>query len=455
VRQPFAVLALLALAGCSAAPAYRQPALDPPQRWLAAGEAPANAQVLAGELDAPREWWKALRDPTLDELMAIAQRENFDLQRAQARLREARAARTVAASRLQPQVDGALQASRGNTDRPGFEDEVSLFDAAFDARWEIDLFGANAGRVRASEALNDAAEQDVADVLLSLRAEVARNYVELRGVQSRLALARDTLQARRDTLRLVSDLRRAGLKSELDVTQARAQVLAVEAQIPLLATGVTAAARRIDTLLGRAPGTLEAQLVAPAAVPSAREPAVLDEPTAILARRPDLRRAERDLAAADALAGAAVADLYPKVTLGGLFGWRGEPISGPIWSLAAGATAPLFNGGRLRAEVEAADARKQQRYFAYRQLALLALEDVEVSLSAYASAGRNLEALDRLVGNQDEQLALAQERYRRGLSPFIDVLDAQRSLYAAQSERAVAQAELAKAYVALNKAVGG
>src|SRR5262249_7546335 len=177
---------------------------------------------------------------------------------------------------------------------------------------------------------------------------------------------------------------------------------------------------------------------------------------AIIARRPDLRRAERELAAATALTAAATADLYPKVSLSALFGFRylsGD--AGSIWGLSAGALAPIFNAGGLNAEVAAADGRTQQVYAGYRQNVLAAFEEVEVSLTSYVNAKSDLEALDTLVENETRRLTLATERYTRGLSPFIDVLDAQRSLFAAQSDRVIAQSELANSYVALNKAVGG
>ena len=177
----------------------------------------------------------------------------------------------------------------------------------------------------------------------------------------------------------------------------------------------------------------------------------------VIARRPDLRLAERELSAASALTQAAKADLYPSVSLGGLFGFR-SVASGPaglIWTIAGVLTAPLINFGRLEAQVDIANARGEQSYFAFRQAVLLALEEVETTLTAYVNAWRNVESLDDLVGNEQRKLALAEERYRKGLSPFIEVLDAQRSLYTAQTDRVTAQAELSRGYIALNKAVGG
>jgi outer membrane protein, multidrug efflux system len=458
--RPLALLPLVVLlAACATGPRYKMPAPDPPDVWVAAADASTErGRVAAGPREAvARDWWKDLGDPVLDELMDVAARENFDLKLALARVQEARASRAATAARLYPEVNGAAAASRGNNAFFGQERPLTVSEAAFDATWEADLFGANRSRVSASDAIAGAASYNAAAVLLSLRAEVARNYVELRAAQNRLVLALDTVRARRDTAGLVRSLRAAGLRSELDVTQAETQALALEAQIPPLRTAVTASARRIDTLVGRNPGSFEAELAATKAVPLPEAPAVLDQPAAVIARRPDLERASRELAAATALSGAAVADLYPKVSLGGLFGVRNISALGGlgIWSLAAGAVMPIFNAGRLQAEVDAADARQQQAYFAYRQAVLAALEEVEVSVVAYVNADRNRRVLDVLVENEANKLALAEERYRRGLSPFIDVLDAQRSLFSAQTDRVSAEAEVAKGYVALNKALGG
>jgi NodT family efflux transporter outer membrane factor (OMF) lipoprotein len=449
---------LAMIAGCAVGSEYRKPEAGTPTGWMASGIEGSAEKVVTGRLaETDRAWWTLLGDPTLDRLMQAAERENFDLKRARARVLEARASRRASAAQLYPEVGARASAARGNALVIGPDQTLSLYEAAFDASWEVDLFGATRRRVEASDALARAAEEGAADVLLTLRAEVARNYIELRAAQNRLDLAFDTLRARRDTVALVTALRTAGLRSGLDVTQAETQTLALQAQIPTLQTAVTAAARRLDTLLGRTPGTLEAELASAAPVPVAREVAVLDEPAAVIARRPDLKRAERELAAATALTAAANADLYPKLSLGGLYGYRnlsGLPGS-TIWSLGAGATWSLINFGRLEAQVDAADARRQQVYFAYRQAVLAALEDVELSLTGFVNAARNLRALEVLVENEQSKLALAEERYRRGLSPFIDVLDAQRSLYAAQTDRVGAEAEQVKGYVALNKALGG
>lgn len=459
MRALIVVLAAISLAACSAGRDYVRPDASAPPDWIAArGPTAVSGQVIGGRIeDAPRAWWKGFADPALDRLIETAEAQNLDLKRARARVLEARAGRVAAAARLYPEINLTPTAARGNSGQIGSERTVSYFENAFDARWEADIFGATSRRVEAADARAQAAAEGEADVLLTLRAEVARNYVELRAAQNRLALALETLRARRDTAALVKTLRTAGLRSDLDVAQAETQALSLAAQVPTLETAVIAAARRLDTLLGRSPGTTEAALTDTAPVPVARTPTVLDEPASVIARRPDLKRAERELAAATALTAAATGDLYPRVALGALFGFRdvAQGPSGLIWSLAGGLVAPLVNFGRLEAQVDMADARRQQSYLTYRQSVLLALEEVETTLTAYLNSGRNAKSLDVLVSNEERKLALAEERYRKGLSPFIEVLDAQRSLYAAQSDRVIAAAELSRGYITLNKALGG
>ncbi|HSD60857.1 MAG TPA: TolC family protein, partial [Burkholderiales bacterium] len=268
------------LAGCVTAPKFDALPPKTPENWIAPEpEAPDTARLIAGgSREAAPPWWMALGDPLLDALIAEAERENFDLKRARARVLEARSRADAAGARLYPEVNAVVTGSRGNTANPGLDRAQSLFDAAFDARWEVDLFGANRSRADAEDALAQGAEQGAADVLITLRAEVARSYVELRGAQNRLALALDTLRVRRETADLVRSLRAAGLRSELDVAQAESQVLAVEAQIPPLRAAVDIAAWRVDTLLGQPPGTFQSRLAAAGPVPVAERPAVLDAP---------------------------------------------------------------------------------------------------------------------------------------------------------------------------------
>ncbi len=457
-RPGWMLPALALLGGCAVAPPYVAPGLDAPGDWTAAAKAAhaAPSHETPGT-HTPRSWWQELEDPLLEQLMLEATTRNFDLQFARARILEARASHAIAAAALAPGITGSTRTGRRNTEPLGREQSTSLFEATFDAHWELDLFGGSAARVQAAQASESSLAYEAQSVLLTLRAEVARNYIDLRTAQRRRGLALDTLAASRTLAELTGSLRDAGLRTELDAAQARSLVLSLETRLPRLDTATAAAIRRIETLLGHPPGSLDEILAAPRPVPMAARPAILDSPAQVLARRPDVQRAERRLAAAASLHRAAVADLYPKVSVGALFGIRdtsGNASLG-IGALSAGLVAPIFNAGRLRAERQAAEARSEQAHLAYRHAVLKALEDVEVSLVAYGNADRNRRVLDRLVSNEAHRLALAQARYRRGIAPFSDVLEAQRTLYAAQEEQADADAEVARGYVALAKSIGG
>jgi NodT family efflux transporter outer membrane factor (OMF) lipoprotein len=454
VRRGLLLLAVVAVPGCSVTAPVPLIEIAAPERWLAA-ELSASAPVQPAP--TTREWWRHFGDPALEALISAADDGNLDLQRARARVLEARAARKAGAAALRPEVAVNGTAARSNARRLGFDNPVSYFETAFDAAWEIDVFGATAHRVEAADRLAQSADAGAADVRLSLRAEVARNYIELRAAQQRLRLAQAMLDSRRESAALVAALQKTGLRSELDLAQAEAPALALQAAVPSLQTAIVAAARRLDTLLGQPPGAVAAQLASPAVLPVADAAPLLDEPAAVIARRPDLRRAERELAASGSLAAAATADFYPRLTLGSLAGYR-DIASGPaglIWTLAAGLAAPVYNSGRLEAQSSAAGARLQQRELAYRQAVLSALEEVEVALAGYFNARRHVAALDLQIETERRRLMLAGERFRRGISSFSDVLEAQRALYAAETERVDAVSTQSRAYIAVNKAMGG
>jgi multidrug efflux system outer membrane protein len=454
VRRALPLLLAAVLTGCTAVQPQPPVVMAAPDHWQAAhgvAAGSASGAVVAGE------WWRQFGDPALDALIAAVDAGNLDLQRARARVFEARAARNASAARLRPEVTLDASAVRSNARRLGFDNPVSLFEAAFDAGWEVDLFSATANRVEAAQRMAQSAEAAASDVRLTLRAEVARSYIELRAAQQRLRLAQDTLRSQRETALLVSALQAAGLRSELDLAQAESPVRALEAAIPALETAIVSASRRLDTLIGQVPGAAMAVIPAAGAMPMADALPLLAQPAVVIARRPDLRRVERELAAASALAAAAAADFYPKLSLGSLAGYRnvkGGP-AGLIWTLAAGLAAPVYNAGRLDAQAAAANARQQQLELAYRQAVLMALEEVEVALSAYLNAGRNLGALDAQIETERRRLGFAEERYRRGVAGFSDVLEAQRALHAAEIERVDAATSQSRAYIALNKAIGG
>jgi NodT family efflux transporter outer membrane factor (OMF) lipoprotein len=446
------------LGGCTVGPQHVRPDPKAPLAWHAASqiEPKDEARVEITDRQPETPWWNGFSDPVLDRLIEAAVARNLDLKVARARVLEARAARGVATASLFPQVNAGTIGERGNTRIPNQNQTIGLFDAAFDAGWEIDLFGGIRSRVRAANALAEARQDDERATLLSLRAEVARNYLELRDAQNRLQVTRANIASRRDIAELTQALRRAGLRSELDVSQAQSQSLALEPNIPVLQTAIDASQRRIEVLLGYTPGSLADTLAPARPVPVAGAPVHLDEPASVLARRPDVSAAERELAAATALTAAAVSDLYPKVSLAGLLGYRNvTDISGfRIWSLGGAVTLPIFNGGRIRSQIAGAAARQEQALLAFERTVLGALEEVDVGVTSYLNAEATRKALAALVENEQDKLALANERYRRGLTAFIDVLEAQRAVQESQIALARAEGEVGRSYVAVNKALG-
>lgn len=456
----FILLSAVVLSGCALTPTDRTPRIQAPVSWLAQADPLA---ATATEMPVPDQnrttgaWWLAFNDPVLDRLMILAEANNPDLERARARLREARSQAIAVGARLGPSLDAVTTISRSRTDPVGREQRISLFEAAFDARWETDIFGANASRAEAAGALADAAAWSTEGVLRSLRAEVARTYIILRATQKRIVLTKNAVAAWRDTANLARSLNAAGVRSAFDSVQAEASVQSLSAAIPLLIEEATAASRRLDTLLGEQPGHLAGALDAVLPVPVPTSPAVLDTPAAVLARRPDLRQAEQELAAAHQLSAAAMADLYPKLNLAVLFGLResvpGEQLN--VWSLGAGLIGPLLNNGRLRAEADAAEARREQALHGFRQQVFAALEDVETSLTSYLQAEHHRASVSMWAEHEQDRNTLATSRYTAGVHSFLEVLDAQRALLAAQTAEVAARARVATSYVALNKALGG
>jgi len=458
-RLALAVLAA-ATAGCVVGPDYHPPAADVPAHWSAA---PAHS---ASASSSPLPWWQAFNDSELDALIERALRANLDLQGAEARLRAVRASRGIAAAARWPSVDGsgAYKRDRESTNAPalGTPGETdNLFQVGFDARWELDLFGGTRRAVEAATADLEAAAEERNGVALSLLAEVARNYIELRAGQRQLALARDNLAASQDALSLARARYRGGLAADLDVARAEAQATEIAARIPPLETACQAAVHRLAVLLGQAPGTLNDELAAPQPIPMAPAELPAGLPSDLLRQRPDLRRAERQLAAATARIGVATADLYPQFSLLGTAGLESSGASdffsrgSRFWALGPALIWPIFRAGRLQATIEVRDAQQQQALLAYRQALLIALEEAENAIVAHSRERTRRAALAASADANQRAVDLARGLYGSGLRDFRAVLDAQRALFDAQSALARSDAALATDRVALYKALGG
>lgn len=456
----------LILAGCAVGPDYEAPRPEVPGTWSSL-EAPKEGQTSAAkavEADLS-EWWRALGDPALVRLTEQALAGSLDLKIAASRLREARALRGVAQGGLLPEAGAGGGYERLRPTEKGFfpsdGEPFHHYQAGFDASWEIDVFGGNRRRLDEAAAEVQASEEGLRDVRVSLVAEVARTYVELRSAQARSRIARLNLDAQQKTARLMRTRLDAGQAVELDVSRAEAQVSVTASMIPHLEILERRSLHAIALLLGKSPGSEAKDLSGTGSIPNAPAEIPVGLPTDLLRRRPDLRRAERELAAATARIGVATADLYPRFFLSGSIGSESIDASDFLtpasraWSFGPSISWSLFQGGRIRANIEVQNARQEQAAIRFEQTLLGALRDVEDALVAHSRDQVRRADLARAAALQRRAVELAQERYLQGLADFLVVLEAQRFLYAAEDAVAQAEQSVATDAIALYKAVGG
>jgi NodT family efflux transporter outer membrane factor (OMF) lipoprotein len=467
------VALLSVLHGCALGPRYRAPKLDIPVKWSEI----SNGTVPSGAVDLS-DWWTAFHDPVLYSLVTRAIHSNLDLRIAEARIREARAARGIVAADRLPSIDASASATRSERSESlppfrtraaggggagnAFGDRIQdLFQAGFDASWEIDVFGGIRRGVEAASADVEAVVEDRRDVLVTLLAEVSRNYVELRGNQIRKEILKKNLMVQRDTLILTKVRFAAGLASDLDVARAAALVSTTQAHAPVLETAARQAIHRIGVLLGEHPGSLIQELTKEGPIPLHPPDVPMGLPSDLLRRRPDIRRAERELAAATARIGVAMADLFPRFSLTGSFGRRSDAFgdltagAARFWGFGPDIRWPIFAGGRIRANVQAQDARREQALAVYERTVLTSMEEVENSLVAYSQERERRLSLNSAFEANRNAVDLASSRYSGGLEDFLTVLDAQRLLYASQDTLAQSEQAVAVNVIGLYKALGG
>jgi NodT family efflux transporter outer membrane factor (OMF) lipoprotein len=461
-------LGALLLAGCTVGPDVEAPEPIEPERFVSA-DATADAQPV----EADTAWWTRFDDPLLARLVRDAVAGNTDLAAARARVRAARALSRAAGAGHLPQIGagtgaervqlsengsgaaGAL-AERGLVDRRG-----ALYDAGLDASWEIDLFGGTRRAVQAADARAQAALERRRAVQLSTVAEVARVYFALRGAQRRLQVARDNIRIQRESLALVRARRDNGLAPELEVHQARQQLARTRAGVPPQRAAVRANAFALARLTGRPPAALLDRLEDARALPETPVSVPAGLPSALLDRRPDVRVARAELKAATADVGVAVARLYPTLTIGAAGGVESgstatllDPTS-VLWSLGPRVDWPIFQGGALRANIDAAEAGLDAAAADYRGTVLRALEEVETALTRYREARAEARRLRKAVAAARDQLRQARTLYDRGLRDFLTVLDAERTLSDLEERLAARETAVRTRLVALYKALGG
>jgi multidrug efflux system outer membrane protein len=448
----------MALTGCVVGPDYNKPTLAMPSHW---GTKTPTQPAKPPELS---RWWKQLKDPTLDALIEEAVAGNLDVASAKAKIREARANYREQKDALLPTVEGTASAARTRTAASDTSSEATIYSqyqAGFDASWELDLFGGNKRAAEAAKYGVDAAEEELRDTMLTLIGDVASYYVQAREYQALRDLARRTAVSQRKTAALTQAEFKAGSATGVDAAKADALASSTEADIPTYEIFYAAALHRLSVLLGKPPAALEERLKAGGAIPRPRTVVSTGIPADILNSRPDVRLAERQLAQYTAKIGQAEANRYPSISL------TGDIASSAIslgdlgkkstigWSFGPSLTVPIFQGGQLKAAVDVAKAQRDQYYVAYQSAVLSAMEDVENAVVSLTQERLKHRKLTSSAISYRRATDLSRTLNQAGVTDFLDVLDAERSLYSAEEALIESQASIATDYVSLNKALGG
>jgi multidrug efflux system outer membrane protein len=452
------VAGALALPACTVGPDYARPVVTTPDEWQQAhlqGITEGDAHV--------QTWWAVFDDPLLNDLVRDARDSNKNLQAAYLRILEARAIRGVAAGDRYPQVDVTAEASttEPSESATGLTERVDTFGFGAGLAWEVDLFGRIRRSVEAATAQYEASVEDYRDVLVTLLGDIAFNYLEMRTLQTQLVYARSNIDAQRESLKITEARFDAGLTSALDVAQAESNLGRSEAEVPALEAQLEAALNRLEVLTGRPPGALHPQLAEVQPIPQPPPEVAIGIPAEVLRQRPDVRRAERALAAQTARIGVATADLYPRLSLTGFFASDaadlGDLATGRslTWGIGIPLRWSVFSGGRVQSQIQAERARADQAFKAYEQSVLLALEEVQTTLAAYAQEHRRVEQLETATDATQRAVDLVRTQYVSGLTNFQNVLDTQRTLFQLQQQLANSEGRQVQSLVALYRALGG
>ncbi|RDU95813.1 efflux transporter outer membrane subunit [Trinickia dinghuensis] len=486
-----AISACLLMAGCTLGPDFERPKTTTPAVFDRTQSAQAESKPVEASFDS--DWWTLFKDPQLNALEQQLAGANLDVAAASARLQQSRAERRVAGAAQYPTLDGAAsydrergsengilsllgvtptqtqsQSASGNAPlgvaaMPGSKGSpaYNLYQAGFDASWEIDIWGRVRRGVEAASAMTDASFEDRNAILLSSRAELARDYIALRDTQSLLQIAKDNLAIARDSLKLTQVQVHEGVTTDLDVANASAQVESIQSLIPMLESKRETTINAIGVLLGEAPGALRQQLAEPSEVPELPGQVPIGFPSDLVQRRPDIRRAEAQLHAATASIGMAKADFYPRISLNGSAGFQSLQLSS-LASWASGQfvvgpsiTLPIFEGGRLKGMLHLREAQQQEAAINYKHTVLEAWREVDDALAVYDAQQRRGDRLVQVVALNRRALAIAQQRYKAGAIDYLDVLNVQKQLLDAQSNLEHSKAAADTNLVTLCKALGG
>lgn len=462
------------LAGCKVGPDYHPPKNDIPNAWhevkpmTATAEAKPEEQKPA-ELDkkalAELEWWKQFNDPVLDAIIEKGLQQNYDLKIAKARIAQARAQLSQARSALLPDVDiiatGEREANEiafGSTTIPK---PFNIFQTGFDATWELDVFGGNRRIMEAVGALFGASKADMAEARVSVLAEIARTYINIRQYQAQVAAAQDTVHEEEDNLKIRQELFHAGSTSESDAIAARTSSMQAKSQLLNYQSLLAASEYNLDLLLGENPGASHELVAEVKPVPVADKEIVLAAPADVIANRPDIRAAERRLAADNAKIGAQTAKLFPEISLGGFFGFFSPKADNLLnaqskaWNVNGGLNWPILNYNEINAGIHLAKAQRQEALEIYKKSVTAALVDVETSLSNYNKQEETRTLADKTVAETQHALDIANMRYKSGLDALTEVLGVQKTFYASKMQAAAVTAGSAQDFIAVYKSLGG
>lgn len=457
-----AVIAAQFLSGCkSVGVDYFAPKTNVPDAWTVGLE-----RQLAGGGASLQTWWRSFDDPVLNELIERTCRENPDFKIAAQAISEARARRGIAESALFPNAALGVEYARNRASNNSLRFPLSsnpsdLYTAGFDTSWELDFFGGLKRSVEAADAALDASVENYRDLLVTLFAETARNYVEYRTLEERLVVAARNIENQRDSVDLAQSRLDAGLGSQIDLSQAKSNLETTRAQVPQLRTQLAAARNRIATLTGGYPNSVQSLLSQGRPIPVPRAGASSGTPCDLIRSRPDIRRAERELAAATAQIGVAESDLYPKFNLFGQFNLQSLQANNFMdansigYSFGPSMSWQIFSAGRIRNSVRIEEANTEAALAAYEKTVLLAVEEVENSMAGIANERDRLEALRRAVAASNEAVGLVKENFKGGLVDFQRVIDTERTKFTNEDQAAVSKGQIATYYISLYKALGG
>ena len=457
---------VLTVAGCAVGPNYHAPELGAPAAWTGTTVAPSLTTNMPPLTSRPTpqpaavdRWWATFKDPTLDSLVSRAVASNLDLKLAESRIREARAQWGVQFAGFWPSADAFGQYTRSSVNRS--PPPVNLYRAGLDASWELDVFGGTRRAVEAADADIVTSIENRRDVMVTLLSEVALDYINLRGLQRQLVIAKENLAAQEHSVELTRKLFNGGLNSKLDVVNAEAQVATTRSQIPAVESAVRQTIYSLSLLLAREPSALLEELSIEALLPVTPPEVPIGLPSDLLRRRPDIRRAEAQLHGATARIGVAIADLFPKFSLTGSLGTTGDKSSSLVkwdnrfYSVGPSGTWAIFDAGRIRSNIKVQNELEEQALFSYQKTLLTALSDVENALVAYVKEQQRRQSLADSVALNQQAVTLSMQLYTQGQTDYLNVLSAQRSLYAAQDSLVQSERTVATDLVAVYKALGG